>query len=133
MKVYRDSEGNSIFDKIGGAMKLSKIVEDFYKKVLADPDLSQFFAEVDMKTQHVKLTSILTVALGGPGKFTGKGLSKTHDKMVSEGLTIKHFYKFVSLLLVTLKEYGASEEMINEVEKTLGIMKSDVLGNERQG
>ena len=57
----------SLYDKLGGFSMLRKVVLDFYNRVLDDPDLSPFFAEVKMAAlvDHQRFLSRIGATLAG--------------------------------------------------------------------
>jgi len=65
----------SVYEKIGGAPAVDAAVDIFYRKVLADDRISEFFDSVDMEGQHQKQKAFLTMAFGGPNEYSGKDIS----------------------------------------------------------
>jgi hemoglobin len=65
---------NSLFSQIGGEAAVDAAVDIFYRKVLTDDSISQFFDDVDMDNQIAKQKSFLTMAFGGPNEYSGKGI-----------------------------------------------------------
>lgn len=63
----------SHYERIGGASSVKAAVELFYEKVLADPELAGYFTDVDMVGQRRHLALMLTVVLGGPNEYAGRG------------------------------------------------------------
>ncbi|MFL0810186.1 MAG: group 1 truncated hemoglobin [Agarilytica sp.] len=114
----------SLFDKLGGAGAIDAAVDIFYRKVLADDRISQFFDTVDMDAQHVKQKAFLTMAFGGPNSYTGKDMREAHKHM---NLTEEHFNAVAECLVGTLKELKVGEDDINEVVNVALSVKDDVL------
>jgi len=65
---------------IGGAAAVDAAVDIFYRKVLTDDRISDFFDTVDMEEQHSKQKAFLTMAFGGPNNYTGKDMREAHVK-----------------------------------------------------
>ena len=61
----------SIYERIGGEAAMDAAVDLFYRKVLADDRVNGFFEGIDMKDQAAKQKAFLTMATGGPNKYTG--------------------------------------------------------------
>ena len=81
-----------VFNKIGGEKGVERMVDYFYKKVLSDVELAQFFYEVDTDRTKAKFKAYLTFALGGGESFPEGHLRKTHTHLVEEqGLCDHHF------------------------------------------
>lgn len=114
----------SLFDKLGGAGAIDAAVDIFYRKVLADDRINQFFDTIDMESQHVKQKAFLTMAFGGPNSYTGKDMREAHKHM---SLTEEHFNAVAENLVATLKELNVGEDDINEVVNVALSVKDDVL------
>jgi len=118
----------ALFDELGGAAAVDAAVDIFYDKVLADERLAGFFAGVDIDKQRAKQRAFLTVALGGPNKYTGRGMRAAHARAVAEGLSDVHFDAVAGHLAATLRELGVGEEKIDEVLAIVETTRDDVLG-----
>lgn len=118
----------SLYEKLGGEAAMDAAVDIFYKKVLADERINRFFEGVDMGSQSRKLKSFLTVAFGGPSKYSGKSLRASHAKLVKDGLNDSHFDAVVENLGATLKELGVEDSNIADVAKIAESVRADILG-----
>lgn len=88
-------------------------VELFYAKLLADPELSPFFEGVNMEQQRRKQAKFMSLALGGPSGYTGRGLGAVHRHLVEEkGLRNRHFDLVLGHLGAALAELGVAQEVI---------------------
>lgn len=114
----------SVYDRIGGAAAVDAAVDIFYRKVLADDRISEFFDTVDMETQHTKQKAFLTMAFGGPNSYSGKDMRNAHKHM---NLTEEHFNAVAENLVATLKDLNVPETEINEIIGIAGSVKDDVL------
>jgi len=66
---FSPSPKQTPYEAIGGAERLRKLVEAFYKRVKVDPDLSPIFPE-DLTPVMDKQYKFLTQFLGGPPLYT---------------------------------------------------------------
>lgn len=114
----------SLFERLGGEAAVDAAVDIFYAKVLADARISHFFTNVDMNSQRAKQKAFLTVAFGGPSRYTGKGLRNAHKHM---GLTEAHFDAVIENLGNTLKELNVPADLIGEAAAVALSVKGDVL------
>lgn len=114
----------SVYDRIGGAAAVDAAVDIFYRKVLADDRISEFFDTVDMETQHAKQKAFLTMAFGGPNSYSGKDMRNAHKHM---NLTEEHFNAVAENLVATLKDLNVPETEINEIVGIAVSVKDDVL------
>ena len=119
---------DSLFDRIGGEGAVNAAVDIFYRKVLSDDSISQFFEETDMDEQIAKQKSFLTMAFGGPNEYTGADMRKAHAPLVEKGLNEAHFGAVAGHLQSTLEELGVAEDLIGEVMAIAGSTHDDVLG-----
>jgi hemoglobin len=118
----------SLYDRLGGEAAVNAAVDIFYRKVLADDRISDFFDGVDMDRQAAKQKAFLTMAFGGPNNYTGEDMRKGHAHLVARGLNDSHFDAVVEDLGATLKELGVSDDLIGEVAAIAETTRNDVLG-----
>lgn len=114
----------SLYDNIGGEAAVNAAVDIFYRKVLTDERINQFFDTVDMEAQHAKQKAFLTMAFGGPNSYTGKDMREAHKHM---SLTEDHFNAVAENLVATLQELKVPQESIDEVVSIALSVKDDVL------
>lgn len=117
----------SLFDRLGGEAAVNAAVDSFYRKVLSDDSISNFFEATDMDAQREKQKAFLTMAFGGPNSYTGQDMRKAHAKAVSEGLNESHFNAVAGHLQGTLKELNVPGDLIGEVMTIAASTKDDVL------
>jgi hemoglobin len=117
----------SIYDQIGGAAAMDAAVDLFYRKVLSDDRVNEFFDGVDMERQAAKQKAFLTMVTGGPNNYTGRNMRDAHAKLVARGLNDSHVDAIIELLGETLKELGVSDEQIKQVAAVAESTRDDVL------
>ena len=120
--------GNSIYDQLGGEAAVNTAVDIFYRKVLADPHISGFFDTTDMDAQRTKQKAFLTMAFGGPNKYSGRDLRTAHESLVKRGLNDSHFDAVAKHLQATLEELKVPSHLIAQVMGIAGSTRNDVLG-----
>jgi hemoglobin len=118
----------SLFDRLGGDAAVDAAVEIFYKKVLADDHISQFFRGIDMPKQAAKQKAFLTMAFGGPNAYAGVDMVKAHSHLVRRGLDDSHFDAVMGHLGATLTELKVPADLIAEAAAVAESVRSDVLG-----
>lgn len=124
MTVTEETAPASHYDRIGGASSVKAAVELFYDKVLADPELAGYFVDVDMAGQRRHLALMLTVVLGGPNEYTGRGLDEAHQPL---NITVGHYAKVGEYLTVTLAELGVPADILADVQTVLGQVQGQVV------
>ena len=118
---------SSLYDRIGGQVAVDKAVEIFYRKVLADDRINEFFDGVDMERQINKQKGFLTMAFGGPNYYTDRDMREGHKHLVARGLNDAHVDVVIELLGTTLQELGVADEDIQSVADIANGVRDDVL------
>lgn len=118
---------DSLFDRIGGEAAVNAAVDIFYRKVLSDPSINNFFDTTDIAAQHAKQKSFLTMAFGGPNHYSGKDLRTAHAPLVAKGLNHNHFMAVAGHLQATLEELNVPANLVSEVMQIAASTHDDVL------
>lgn len=122
---------DSLFHRLGGRPAVEAVVETFYRKVLTDDRISDFFDDVDMDRQIEKQRGFLTMVFGGPTAYTGKDMREGHKHLVARGLNDGHVDAVIELLGVSLAEHGVSTNDIAEIAGIANSVRDDVLNRTR--
>ncbi len=117
----------SLYEKLGGEAAVDAAVDIFYRKVLADDRINQFFDGVDMEQQAAKQKAFLTMAFGGPSHYTGKDMREGHKHLVERGLNDSHVDAVLENLRATLEELNVAPELIQQVIDIAESARDDVL------
>ena len=120
----------TLFERLGGAPAIDTAVDIFYRKMLADNRVSDFFDNADMDQQIAKQKAFLTMVFGGPNNYTGKDLREGHKHLLEKGLDDTHVDIVIEHLGATLKELGVAEEDIKEVTGIAEGARGDILSRE---
>lgn len=118
----------SLYEKIGGEAAVNAAVDIFYRKVLSDNRIKQFFDGVDMARQAAKQKAFLTMAFGGPHNYTGADMRKGHAHLVARGLNDTHFDAVMENLGATLQELKVPANLIAQAAAIAESTRNDVLG-----
>jgi hemoglobin len=119
---------STLFEQIGGEAAVDAAVDLFYRKVLSDDRISEFFNDIDMEKQAAKQKAFLTMAFGGPNNYSGKDMREAHAHLVARGLNDSHFNAVAENLVATLQELGVGQELIDQVVAIAASTHDDVLG-----
>jgi hemoglobin len=114
----------SDYDRIGGASAVSAVVSNFYEKVVADPQLADFFTNVDMPRLKRHQVLLISYVLGGPAKYDGRELRDAHAGLP---ITSEHFKLVVTHLVASLEEAGVPEEIIGRLGDALAGTEQDIV------
>ncbi|MCU7918261.1 MAG: group 1 truncated hemoglobin [Candidatus Thiodiazotropha sp. (ex Dulcina madagascariensis)] len=118
---------SSLYERLGGEAALDAAVDIFYRKVLTDDRVNEFFDDVDMEQQAAKQKGFLTMVFGGPHNYTGKDMREGHKHLLARGLNDTHVDVIIELLGGTLKELGVGDTDIAEVATIAESVRDDVL------
>lgn len=64
----------NLFERIGGAAAVTAAVDRFYERVLADPELRDFFTGVSMSRLKGHQFAFISQVLGGPRRYSGAAM-----------------------------------------------------------
>jgi len=115
----------TLYEKIGGAETIAKLVDAFYQRVLADPMIASFFENTSMDKQREMQKAFFTLALGGPEPDFEISLYEAH---LGRGIERRHLTRFTEILIDTLREIGIEEKNASEVYARIAMYSDDVLG-----
>lgn len=128
MNLQNTTNEETLFNQLGGQSAVDAAVDIFYKKILADDLLAPFFSHMDMDRQIKKQKAFLTMAFGGPNKYSGKSMRLAHAKMVKEqGLSDMHFDAVAGHLKESLEELSVPTHLVNAVMQIASSTRKDVL------
>lgn len=121
----------TIFDRLGGRIKLDEIVEDVYFRVLNDKRISRFFRNVNtvqlMQHQGIFLT-ILFSSREQLDDAVLDSLRKTHK---SVGVTDVHFDLFISHLMASVRSLEVAPSMVQEITVVLAKLRTCFIATKR--
>ena len=113
----------TIYDAIGGEPALAAVVDDFYERVLADPELAGFFAGANLNKLKGKQIEFFAAALGGPHTYTGASMKDVHR---GRGIGQKHFDLVAGHLVTSLAAAGVPQEIIIEIVGLIAPLAEDI-------
>lgn len=118
----------SLYERLGGHEAIFATVQSFYSKVMADPEVAPFFGHLNMQAQADKQIAFLTMAFGGPSRYSGRDLRTAHAALVNRGLSDRHFDRIALHLKNTLDELAVPADLVGEVLGVVESTRKDVLG-----
>jgi hemoglobin len=117
-----------LYEKIGGKSKIVAAVNLFYRKVLADDRLKQFFGDVNMDHLRSRQAMFLTMLVGARKKYTGKDIATAHARPRQQGMNDEDFDALLKHFEDALKEVGIEHEAVAEIISRLEGSRDAVLG-----
>ncbi|MGL5866430.1 MAG: group I truncated hemoglobin [Dermatophilaceae bacterium] len=118
----------SDYDRIGGAAALTAVVDEFYRRVLADDHLAPYFSETSMPALRRHQTLMLTTALGGPDTYAGRPLDEAHSGL---GVDDADYDRVGAHLTTCLSEAGVPADILGRVADTLAAVRPAIVADER--
>ncbi|BBZ34662.1 group I truncated hemoglobin [Mycolicibacterium confluentis] len=113
----------SIYDEIGGASAVSVAVDDFYARVLGDPQLSGYFEGTDVSRLKRHQRAFISAAIGGPAPYLGRTMREAHARL---DIDPADFDRVVEHLVATLAALGVPEATIGAIGATLAPLKDEI-------
>lgn len=114
----------SIFDQIGGTAAVTAAVDDFYRRVIADPELTSYFDGVDMARLKGHQRAFIAAAIGGSDLYAGRSMQETHSPL---HIGSAHFDRVVSHLSDTLTDLGVDADIVDAIGEKLAPLKGEIV------
>ena len=115
---------SSVYEQIGGQPALQAAVDEFYRRVLADPSLAPYFTHTDLDRLKAHQRAFLAAAFGGPQLFHGRGL---HDAHAHLAITDAAFDRIVATLIQSLGDLGAPAHAVGAIAERLETVRGDIV------
>ncbi len=123
----RNKMTDTLFETIGGRLKINAAVESFYKRVIADESLRPFFEGVGLEHLRGRQSMFLAMLLGGKTVYTGKDIRDAHEHARMKGMDQSHFEKFLHHFRAALEEVGVQSDKLEQIIKLLNHSRGAVL------
>ena len=114
----------SIYETIGGEDALVSVVDDFYDRVLADPQLAPYFQGTRMPALKGKSVEFFATALGGPDVYQGQTMKAIHQ---GRGISQSDFDKVAYHLTNSLVAAGVPGTIVNEIIGAIAPLADDIV------
>ena len=118
------ADDRSLYARLGGTAAITLVVEDFYRRVLADDSLRPVFEGVDMDQLRKHQVLFLAFALGGPNQYTGRRVAKAHEGL---GITEAQFGAVAGHLSASLAAHHVPPPLIDEVIGRVAKLQPEVV------
>jgi hemoglobin len=119
---------DTIYETIGGRLRIKAAVDLFYEKVYADPSLRHFFEGVDLQGLHARQSMFVSMLLGGKIVYTGKDIRAAHSSARFKGMNDAHFDKILKHFRAALEEIEVAPDNIVKIMVLLEDTRNAVLG-----
>ena len=117
--------GNSgLYERLGRRDGIRAVVDDFYDRLVADPDLGPFFEDADVEKLRRTQTDFLCEAAGGPETYDATPVREAHLHVPFEPA---HIERAVELLYESLAEFDVPDEDAEKVVQAVAAYTDDLL------
>ena len=114
----------SLFDRVGGEEGLVAAVEEFYARVLTDPDLVGFFERVNMDWLREQQVRFFAQVLGGPAEYDGASMPEAHARLEIQP---RHFERVAQHLRDALTAVGAAPSDTGAILTLVGSLRDEIV------
>ncbi len=120
-----EKQAVSLYEKLGGQAAVVAVVEEFYKRILADDRINFIFDQTDMDRLKRHQAAFISFAVGGPNHYTGRSMQKAHKGL---NITPEQFQIVAMHLSDSLANFDVDQESIDQVIEKVTSLKDDVIG-----
>ena len=115
----------TLFHKYGGVETLTPLVREFYKRIMATPNLARYFINTDMEVLIRHQVDFVAVVMGKPAAFyEGMDMEAAH---ANSNISDRSFEDVIDVLEETLKDFGVEElDVIEIIDKAKSLKKQIV-------
>ncbi|HVF92435.1 MAG TPA: group 1 truncated hemoglobin [Blastocatellia bacterium] len=125
--VSAQSDGNSLYKRLGGYDAIAAVTDDFIGRLAADKKLGRFFVGLsdNSKGRVAQLVKDqLCAATGGPCAYIGRDMKTSHKGM---GITEEDWDTAVKHLVATLTKFKVGEKEQQDLAAALMTLKPDIV------
>jgi hemoglobin len=115
---------DSLYQQLGAQPGLTRLMDDFMVRLLADPRMNPFFKDVDHKHVKAQLVAQFCEVSGGPCKLKGPDMKKAHAGM---DITKRDFNALVEVLQDSMNAQGIAFSTQNKLLARLAPMHRDII------
>lgn len=118
-----EQEG-SLYEALGGAVVIAALVDDLYRRALANAKLAAHFAHAPLEQIKVHQRALLTHLLDGPSDTTGYALHAAH---AGRGITDADFDRIVHHLIDSLTALDLSPDLVDQVIAAVAPLRPQIV------
>ena len=115
----------TLFERLGGMVSIEVAVDEFYDRVVGDPELAPFFDRADLRRVRAHQKEFLATALGRRRGYDGISLAEAHRHIAIDD---HHVDLVAGHLAAALAGLGVSPALIDEVVAAVDSFRDEVLG-----
>ena len=116
----------TLYERIGGKAAVDQLVDEFYSRVLADPELKPFFIHTPMDRLRHMQYQFFSAALDGPDQYSGEPIYAVHH---GKGIDTHHLSLFMDHLLATIKAAHPDEQDVCDIIHRINLYTDEITGS----
>ncbi|MDE2456648.1 MAG: group 1 truncated hemoglobin [Burkholderiales bacterium] len=114
----------SLYERLGSAEAIAKIVDDFVDRHAANPLLAPRFQGRDLAKAKRHGTQFMCMGAGGPERYEGRDMRTTHAGM---NISEQEFIAALDDIVAAMQAHKVGAAEVNEVVGILYSLKGEVL------
>jgi hemoglobin len=115
---------DSLYQQLGAEPGLTRLMDDFMTRLLADARMNPFFKDVDHPHVKAQLVAQFCEVSGGPCRLKGPDMKKAHEGM---DITKRDFNALVEVLQQSMSAQGIAFATQNRLLARLAPMHRDII------
>ena len=124
MSAHAEPADDSLYQQLGGQPGLTRLMDDFMARLLADRRMNPFFKDVDQPHVKAQLVAQFCEVSGGPCKRKGPDMKTAHDGM---DITRRDFNALVEVLQDSMSAQGIAFSTQRKLLALLAPMHRDII------
>ena len=116
----------TLFESVGGEPAIAELIDEFYDRVLVDPELKPFFKDTSVDKLRRMQREFFSAALDGPIIYTGRPLSHVHH---GRGITKHHLARYVDHLIDILRGRGINDQDVQDIISRISTYAGEITGD----
>jgi hemoglobin len=114
----------SIYEQLGEEVGIRTAVDEFYRRLLADPQVAHYFEGANLQRLKLHQTQLLSQVTGGPIQYEGRDLDTAHAPLEITG---EDFDRVVEQLAGTLADLGVEQATIGQIGEALVAHRDEIV------
>jgi methyl-accepting chemotaxis protein len=103
---------DSLYAQLGGKANIAAIVDRFYEKMLADPDIRPLLAKANLGSLKQRQAQYLTQTLGGPADVKNRVTTPAHAHLLTQA---RYVERATTHLALALSEMNMAPDLVDAV------------------
>ncbi len=125
--MVQGDEERSLYERIGGRAAVEETLEVFFRKVLEDELVNQFFEGVDIKHLQNQQRKFVNFCLGGTDPRDAQAAHDAVEFLAEKDLEDRHFDIVTENFISSLEELGVPQDLVEEARALAQSLKDEVV------